>query len=201
AAAGAVQLLLDRLDRGVIVRGGNGREWTTRASGIPQAAGRSRAREGVGALGGRADGRTGGQQGTPEHRRQELAPITDGPTAWPSPGRGEPDRLAVATHLDRGGGDLTIERIVLRDAEVRKRVRLAVRTPQRRRLARAKGRFRLGLERHAGERDEQDYDAGVHDVAAVAPPVAAQQAPQGERIGLAVLAVSRPGAPSEFLHD
>jgi len=62
-------------------------------------------------------------------------------------------------------------------------------------------RFGLGLERHAGEREEQHHDAGVDDVAAVAAAVAAHQPRQRERPCLAVLAVPRGRAAPELLRD
>src|SRR5438874_11082135 len=71
------------LDRGVIVRGGNGRQRAAGAGGIPQAAGWSRAREGVGLLGGQADGRTDGQKQRARDGNNELSPITVRPTARP----------------------------------------------------------------------------------------------------------------------
>src|SRR5207248_11200934 len=116
-------------------------------------------------------------------------------------GRENAKQLAVTTHLDRGSGDLAVQRVVLRDPEMGERVAIAVWALQRRRLTGPQRSFGLRLERHAGERDEQNYDAGVHDVTAVAPPVARQQTGEREHVGLAVLPVSRAGAAREFLHD
>src|SRR2546422_11276522 len=72
----------------------------------------------------------------------------------------------------RRRGDEAVQRVILRDAEVSEGVGGAVGTAQRYRLARPERRLGLGLEGHPAEGDEQHHDAGMHDVAAVAPPVA-----------------------------
>src|SRR6266852_2466075 len=111
--------------------------------------------------------------------------------------RQDADRLAVAAHFDRGGGDLAVQGVVLRNAEVRERIGVAVRAAQRHRLAGLQRRFGLGLVRHPREGDEQDDQAGVHDVAAVATPVARDETTEGEDVRLGVLAVAGAPAPSD----
>src|SRR2546430_3775380 len=54
-------------------------------------------------------------------------------------------------------------------------------------------------DRHPGKGDEEDEDPGMHDVAAVAAPVATDEPRQGERVRLAVLAMARARAAGELL--
>src|ERR1700716_2510682 len=69
-----MDLLLDRLDRGVVVGGGHGLEGPPGASWVPEAAGRAGAGERI--LNGLPDGRTGGQEHHTRHCGQEAPPTT-----------------------------------------------------------------------------------------------------------------------------
>src|SRR2546430_17092269 len=95
-------------------------------------------------------------------------------------GREHAEALPIPRNFERGGRDLAVERVVLRDAEVSERVGPPVRALEHRRLAGTERGFGLGLVRHAGERDEHDPHTGVHDVTALAPANAAHQPAQGE---------------------
>src|SRR5207302_3012399 len=79
APARALELLLDRLDRGVVVTGGHGGKRATGARGVPQPARRSGARERI--LGGLADRRSSGQKQPAGRGYQELTPRPVRPTA------------------------------------------------------------------------------------------------------------------------
>src|SRR6266446_5680620 len=77
----------------VFVGGGDRLEGLPRARRVPEPPGRSGAREGIGALGGQADGRTDGQNQPPGRGRQEVASVTVRLTACPSVRRhGSPTR-------------------------------------------------------------------------------------------------------------
>ena len=91
------------------------------------------------------------------------------------------DLFAVAPHIEQRRGHLPVEGVVLRDAEVRERVHVPIAGPQLGRLAGPQRGFGLGLERHAGEADEEQDDADVDDVAAVAAAIARQQLQDRER--------------------
>ena len=111
------------------------------------------------------------------------------------------DVLAVAAHIEERRGDLPIERVVLRDAQVREGVNVAVAAFELGRFTGTERCLGFGLERHAGEADEEQHDRDVHDVAAVAASIARQQLDDGERRGFTVLPVPRARAAREFLKD
>src|SRR2546430_1291724 len=75
AAAGAVELLLDRLDDGVVVGGGDGLEGPPRASRVPQAARRSRSRKRIRSLKRYTTPRRYDAKKRPRTKRQELASV------------------------------------------------------------------------------------------------------------------------------
>src|SRR5439155_20538874 len=92
AAARAVYLLLDRLDDGVVVGGGDGLERPPRARRVPETAGRSRSREGIGRLRRCTTPRRYDAKKSPPTQHQELAPINvqrsvvaSGDAHFPSP--------------------------------------------------------------------------------------------------------------------
>src|SRR3989449_3258632 len=110
--------------------------------------------------------------------------------------RGEhAEPFTVAAHLERRGGHLAVQRVVLRDPKMREPIGPAVWALDRRGLARPQAGFGLGLERHAGEGDKQHDHARVYDVAAVAPAVAGGQPAERPRLALPVLAVPGAGPP------
>src|SRR5882672_9442334 len=111
------------------------------------------------------------------------------------------DVLAVAAYVEERRGDLPIERVVLRDAQVRERVDVAIAAFEYGRFTGTERGLGFGLERHAGEAHEEQHDRDVHDVAAVAASIARQQLDDGERGGLTVLPVPRASAAREFLKD
>src|SRR2546426_8557952 len=110
--------------------------------------------------------------------------------------RGEhAEPLTVAAHVERRGGHLAVQRVVLRDPKMREPIGPAVWALDRRGLARPQAGFGLGLERHAGEGDKQHDHARVYDVAAVAPAGAGGQPAERQRIALPLLAVAGGGPP------
>ena len=111
------------------------------------------------------------------------------------------DRFPIPAHVDERRRDLPVERVVLRDAEVRERVDVPIAPLELGRLARPQRRLGLGLERHPGEGDEEQDDGDVHDVAAVAPAIAGEQLDECVRRRLAVLTMPGAGAPRELLGD
>src|SRR5256886_17585267 len=84
-------------------------------------------------------------------------------------GREHAEALPIPRNFERGGRDLAVERVVLRDAEGRERVGPSVRALEHPRFAGTEGGFGLGLERHAGASDEQDAHTGVHAVRTAQP--------------------------------
>ena len=59
-----------------------------------------------------------------------------------------PDRFPVAPHVDQRRGDLPVERVVLRDAEMCERVHVPIAALQLGRFAGTERGFGLSLERH-----------------------------------------------------
>ena len=69
------------------------------------------------------------------------------------------------------------------------------------RLARLKLRLSLGLERSSGEPDDDEHDAEVHDVAAVAPSVSQKSSRQRARPRELVARAVNPAASPELRDD
>ena len=111
------------------------------------------------------------------------------------------DGFAIAADVNERGGDLTVQLVVLGDADVRKRIDVAVRAFQRNRIAGPECRLRLGLKSHPRERDKEQHDPDVDDVAPVAAAVTGEQLHDRVRNRFAILTVTSAGAARELLND
>ena len=111
------------------------------------------------------------------------------------------DLLAVAIRVEQHGRRLPIELVVARHALAHEAPLVAVRIGRLVRLAALERDVELFLEREPGERREENHDADVHDVAAVAAPVARDEAHERHHRILAVHPPARADALPEFLDD
>ncbi len=113
----------------------------------------------------------------------------------------DPHPITVTEYLHRGGGDVTVERLVLGYGLMAQFVLVPEGRPHHDAVPRPHRRLHLRLERHPGEADEVHHDPEVHDVPAIATAVAADEPGKRQRVALSVKAMARPHPPAELLDD
>src|SRR5262249_8664417 len=110
-------------------------------------------------------------------------------------------RLSILGDFNGGGGDDTIELLVLRDPHVGEVVLMPERASDVHRFTGLECHLLLDLEPHTGEGDEIDQYPDMNDVPSVPAPVALDKPEEGNRRRFAVHPAAGPHAAIELLDD